>query len=846
MYEIMIVDDMSENLKLLTDIFVSEDFKIRAANSGELALMSIAKKEPDLILLDVKMPDIDGFEVCRRLKENDATREIPIIFITALNDQVDKIKGFELRAVDFISKPFDEREVIMRVKTHLELRKLLREVQNSEVHYRMLFNSMMNGYSIHEMIFDKEGKPFDYRYIDVNPAFEMTTGISKAQWIGKTVREVLPHIEEHWIQVFGKVATTGIPTVYENYVADIDKYFQTYVFSPKKNHFSVISNDITESKRLENRLFEEKEQLRITFESIGDGIITTDTKGKIVTMNRIAEELTGWSSEDAKGIPFEKVFTITNENSGEKAKNPVKEVLDLDVICELENHTLLTSSHGVIRNISDSAAPIKDINGITTGVVMVFCDMTDKKRAEKRLKQSMEIIEKMQTGVYIYSLADFNDDRTLRLVFANDSSTTQLGIKKEDAIGKYIDELFPNLRKNNIPSKFAEVIRTGIPYEAEEFDYDDKNIISSCFSFKVFKLHKDSVCVLFENITDRKRYFEEVRHLSFHDSLTGLYNRAYLYKELSNLDTEGNLPISIIMGDVNGLKLINDVFGHDKGDKLLRSAAKLFKDVCPKESIVSRWGGDEFVIALFNTDAEKANHVISDIKRRCEKINFENVGLSISFGLATKTDKKTKVNKLLKEAEDRMYSHKLTEGKAVRGSIITSLENTLYERSCETVDHAKRLTELGRQIGAKLNLSSYELEEITLLAKLHDIGKIGVSDQILNKPGVLTEEEWYEIKKHSEIGYRIANSTPELAHISELILCHHEQWDGAGYPQGLSGENIPKLSRLMAVIDAYDVMTNKRPYSTLKSKAEALEEIQMHRGTQFEPAMVDLLMEIIS
>ena len=841
----MIIDDLRENLQLLTEIFETEGFRVRAANSGELALLSIAKKDPDIILLDVKMPEMDGFEVCRRLKSNDATKEIPVIFITALDELDDKIRGLELGAVDFISKPFDKREIVMRVKNHIELRKLHLEIQNSEVHYRMLFNSMMNGYATHEMLFDEKGNPYDYRYIDVNPAFEKMTGIRRDQWIGKTVREVLPGIEDTWIQTFGKVVTTGVPIVYENHVKEMDKYFQTYVFTSKKNHFSVIANDITESKILEKKIFEEKEQLRITFESIGDGIITTDTKGCVVSMNRVAEELTGWRVEEARGIPFEKVFVITNEDTGEKAKNPVKEVLELDVVCELENHTLLTSSQGIIRNISDSAAPIKDVKGDTTGVVMVFEDVTDKKRSEKRLKQSLEIIEKMKTGVYIYQLSDFNDDHTLRLVFANDASTTQLGIEKEDAIGRYIDDIFPNLRKNGIPHKFAEVVRTGIAYEAEEFDYDDDNIIKSSFSFKVFKLQKDSVCVLFENITERKKYFDEVRFLSFHDALTGLFNRAYLQKELVKRDTENNLPISIIMGDVNGLKLINDVFGHEKGDQLLKNTAKILRDCCPKDSIIARWGGDEFVVLMSKTSHEMGKNIIQEIKNKCDKKYLENIALSISMGLSTKSTRGVKATQVLQEAEDAMYTHKLIEGKSVRGTIIASLEKTLFEKSCETLEHAMRLTELAMKLAQKISLSPYEANELKLLAKLHDIGKIGVRDELLNKPDRLTAQEWIEIRKHSEIGYRIAHSTPELAHISELILCHHEHWDGQGYPQGLKEENIPMLSRVMAIIDAYDVMTNHRPYSPPKSKVEALAEIKRCAGKQFDPRLVEIFLEIM-
>ncbi|MEI6132599.1 MAG: HD domain-containing phosphohydrolase [Bacillota bacterium] len=845
MNEIMIVDVLNENTNFLADIFSKEGYKVHTVNSCESALLSIAKNEPDIILIGTKLPDIDGFEMFSKLKSKDSTSDIPVIFVSSMKSQEEKIRSFELGAIDFFEHPIDNREVIVRIRNHIEHRKVHLEIQNKEVHYRMLFNSMMNGYATHEIIFDEKGTPIDYKYVDVNPAFEAMTGVRRDQWIGRTVREVIPSIEEYWIKVFGKVATTGEPMVYENYVQEMDKYFQTYAFSPKKNHFSVIANDITERKNLEKAMFAEKEQLRVTFESIGDGIITTDSDGKIVSLNRAAEGLTGWSTEDARGEPFEKVFNITNEITGAKAKNPVKQVLDTDEICELENHTILTSSQGISRNISDSAAPIKDVAGKTIGVVMVFADVTEKKAAQKRLLQSREIIEKMQTGVYIYNLGDINDDRTLRLIFANEASTTHLGIKKFETIGKYIDEIFPNLRKNNIPHKFAEVIRTGIPFESEEFEYDDNDIALSCFSFKVFKLEKESVCVLFENITAEKRYFDEVQYLSYNDMLTGLKNRTFLQKELERLYDLGIQPISLIMGDVNGLKLINDVYGHIKGDNLLKSAAKIFKDCCPKGSVIARWGGDEFVVLLPEINESQAEEIVECIKNKCAKVKVENIGLSISLGISTRNTKDGGVAQLLGRGEDAMYTHKLVEGKSVRSKIIDSLEMTLYERSSETMDHALRLVELSEKLGRKINLSSYELDEAALLAKLHDIGKIGIADKILKKSSSLTESEWTEMKKHSEIGYRIAHSTPELAHISELILCHHERWDGTGYPQKLSGEGIPKLARLMAIIDAFDVMTNARTYSKLRSKKEALIEIESCAGTQFDPEMVREFLSIM-
>lgn len=610
--------------------------------------------------------------------------------------------------------------------------------------------------------------------------------------------------------------------------------------------------DINEIKRLresriqaEKELFEEKERLKTTLESIGDGVVTTDIHGNITSLNRVAEKLTGWKSSEAKGKAFEDIFYFKSEITDKKIDNPIRAVLSNDKTHKLDNHTILVSKNGQQYSIADSAAPIKDSNGKTNGVVLVFRDVTDRKETEKQLKQSFEIIETMQTGFYLYRLDDFNDDRTLKLINANIASSKLLNIEREKIIGKTIDEIFPKLRDRGIPQKFANVIRTGKPIEIDDFNYDDENILNSYFTFKVFRIQDDCACVLFENITEKVKYSNEVQYLSFHDALTGLYNRAYFMSKIKDFDLTKTIPISIIMGDVNGLKLTNDVYGHQAGDNLLINIAKLLQESCPENSIISRLGGDEFTVLLPDTPLEVAIEVAERIKENCASSYFEPISLSISLGVSTKTDASSSINEILFEAENRMYSNKLAEGKSQRNSIISTLQSTLSEKSFESEGHSVRMIELVKQLSKRIQLTHYETKEMRLLSLLHDIGKIGIADIILNKSEFLNADDWLEIKKHPLIGYRIAQATPELSHISDLILSHHEHWDGTGYPQGLKGEEIPKLSRIMAIVDAYDVMTNGRPYKKPLSKEAAIAEIVRCSGSQFDPFLVEEFLQII-
>ncbi|MGZ5486594.1 MAG: diguanylate cyclase, partial [Nitrososphaeraceae archaeon] len=307
-------------------------------------------------------------------------------------------------------------------------------------------------------------------------------------------------------------------------------------------------------------------------------------------------------------------------------------------------------------------------------------------------------------------------------------------------------------------------------------------------------------------LDERRKYENEIKHLSFHDYLTGIYNRAFFEEELHRLDTERQLPLTIVIGDVNGLKIINDAFGHEKGDELLIKVAKIFKESFRSEDIVARWGGDEFTVILPKINLKDNLKIISRINEELIKESTKTLPLSVAFGLSTKEDSSQKINELIKTAEDKMYRHKLIERQSAHSTIISSLEKALEERDYETEAHVKRIKKLALKLGKELKLSEETLDEVVLLAALHDIGKISIADSIILKPTSLTKEEWQAIKRHPEVGYRIAASSAELASIAKGILYHHEWWDGKGYPKGLAGENIPLISRIISIIDAYDAM----------------------------------------
>jgi diguanylate cyclase (GGDEF)-like protein len=346
------------------------------------------------------------------------------------------------------------------------------------------------------------------------------------------------------------------------------------------------------------------------------------------------------------------------------------------------------------------------------------------------------------------------------------------------------------------------------------------------------------VMMILTDITEKLRAEEEIRFLSYHDKLTSLYNRAHVEAILPDLEKPENLPMSIIMVDMNGLKLVNDVFGHQQGDLLLVAMAKVLKQSCQQKDIVARWGGDEFLVILPQTDEENCRRVCEQIQSGCREMAETAIPLSAAMGTATKESGIARLAELFNIAENRMYSDKMNRGKEVRRSMIASLEGLLRTRCFENGGHSERVKQLVIDFVnfLGLDMASAEIKPLTKLARLHDIGKVAIPGELLGKPGPLTSSEWTIIKSHSDVGYRMAQSIGEST-VAEIILALHERWDGNGYPYGLKGDQIPILARIFSLADVYDVITHDRPYKGAMDRAAALREIESGIGSQFDPEL---------
>ncbi len=552
-------------------------------------------------------------------------------------------------------------------------------------------------------------------------------------------------------------------------------------------------------------------------------------KGRIVELNEQMVLMLGYESrEELLGNYVKDIFTLESYNLAVK-----NIVFDHERINELD---CVKKDGRRIR--CKICSKLVNHNGNTIGII------TGRKI---KLPAIGDLPVKIQQDKYA-SLFDnsldgiFMIDLDGRYIDANPALIKILGFtEKEQLLSKKAPAVFYSQNDKRIS------IKNNFTREAVITRTDGREINAEINSTVIYERTRPAyIQGIVRDISERKKAEEKIRFLSFHDSLTGLYNRAFFEEQIKRLDVKRQLPLSIIIGDVNGLKLVNDTFGHREGDLILTRCASILKKCCRSEDLVFRLGGDEFIILLPQIDEENTIKIINRIKDYCQGTDGNRIPISISLGYTIKMDTDEDIEVLLKDAEDMMYTNKLMESKSISSSIFSSLRSTLYEKSIETENHAERLKELALKLGTSLGLANRKLDELVLLAALHDIGKIAIPESILMKKEKLEPHEWEQIKKHPESGYRIVLSSPQLSPISKGVLYHHEWWDGSGYPEGLAGEDIPITSRIISIVDAYDVMLNGRPYKKPMNKRKAINELKRFSGRQFDPELVRRFIMIVN
>lgn len=603
---------------------------------------------------------------------------------------------------------------------------------------------------------------------------------------------------------------------------------------------------IFSGKKAVQTLKENEIKYRLLFENARDAIFVSDAKEMhIVDANKEACELMGYTHEELLEKTVFDLHPVELRNSifQDFSDRVIKTKNDLF-------ETVIINREGRRVPVEMSSAQMYNLRGRQV-LAAFFRDITDRKNAEAVLKSSEEkyrfLTENAYDVIWVFNLTNN------KFTYISPSIIHLTGFTAEEAMNQSLEaSIVPEslamlkaaMERNinafieNPQSPICDIIEVQQPCKNGAIIWVEISIKYRYNSDKAI----ETVCVS-RNIEDRKKTEKQVLYLSYHDQLTGLYNRRFYEEELITLNRKSNLPMTLVMADVNGLKLTNDVFGHKAGDILLKKIAKILKMQCCKDEIVARIGGDEFVLLLPRTDVEEAENVIRRVNEAIARHKIYNIVLSISIGFAVKQEVSEDMNEIFKKAEDDMYRHKLSESSSMRSKTIDLIMNSLYAKSNREMLHSKRVSGICEAIATKMNFAKEDIDQLKIAGLMHDIGKIGINDTILNKVEKLNSDEWEEIMRHSEVGYRILSSVREFSKISDYVLEHHERWKGQGYPKGLKGENISLQARIIAVADTYDAMTSDRPYRIALSKKEAIEEIRKYSGVQFDPDIVKVFDE---
>ena len=681
-----------------------------------------------------------------------------------------------------------------------------------------------------------------------------------------------------WIQLCGDVAINGGVKETEQYSDILDVWYRAKIQSPEKYYFITYILDTSK----ENERSDELKSLTEIFEE-------TEFKYKSISeekgiwerrLHEIADVLKLENDLEfqriLENIPFSldivsldgtvmyantkclELFELDESVIGtsktidlwvEPGKNDlwVEALTDKGIINDFEMHLKTTSG--------------KELWALGSGIIIQYqerscilstkLDITERKSMESALKISEEkyrlLTEFTSDVIWILNL------KKQRFTYISPSIYYLTGHTTEEALNRNFTDL--------LTQESAIIVREAIKSNLQEFLIDSANQKSyiletrqKCKNGQVIWVEVSAkfrfndvgdieIVGVSRNIEERKKTEREVLYLSYHDQLTGLYNRRFYEEELNRINERWNLPLTLVIADLNGLKLTNDAFGHFAGDDLLRKFTSVLNQKLKVEDVAARIGGDEFVLLLPKMDSAGAEVLINQIKEAISNIKTENAILSVSFGWATKETLEDDFNALFIQAEDKMYHTKLTESTDMKNATIQLAMQKLYQKNSVEQIHSERVGKLCKEIGTAMGLSAGELLDLELLGRMHDIGKIGIQDEILNKLKKLNEAEWLEIKRHPEVGYQILRSADEYVQIAESVLSHHERVDGQGYPRNLRLDEIPLQARILAIAEAYDAMQYGDLYKGFEREKDAEEELIANSGTQFDGEIVEVFIK---
>ncbi len=591
-----------------------------------------------------------------------------------------------------------------------------------------------------------------------------------------------------------------------------------------------------ELRKIKEELEQFKERYEQLSEQSGTFIWEVDRQGLHTYVDPTVEKVLGYTPSEliAKRTFYDELFPEDKEelkNFGFQVMEKGERIQNREVRQRhKKGYTVYTVTNGL---------PIYDEKGKVVGYRGTDTDITKRKKMEIDLKRSEEkyrlLFENAVEGIGVFQEG--------KIKIWNPMLQTMLKISKENLQDRNLLDLIHTEDRQRVQRLHKERVRGLKDQVTEEFRVIREDGAVRWIESKGIQIvwnGQPASLNFFTDITERKETEKNILHLSYHDQLTGIYNRRFFEEELNRLDNPRNLPLSIVIVDVNGLKLFNDGFGHEAGDQLIVTVAQILDKESRANDVAARIGGDEFVVLMPNTD----QHQLKAFQKRFEvelaKENLLGIPISVSLGSSTKNDENMSIRDTFKRAEEWMYRRKTEDSPKYKRKTLDRIMDSIFERIPWEESHAKNTAKLAGAFGEILGFGEKEQEELILAGYYHDIGKIGVDLEILRKNTGLEPEEIRRVKRHPEVGYQLLNTTNETLAIAEMVLYHDEKWDGTGYPQGLKGEEIPKGARVVSIVEVYENLIHDRPYQKAIDQQQAKNIIVSEKGKAFDPELVDL------
>lgn len=612
-------------------------------------------------------------------------------------------------------------------------------------------------------------------------------------------------------------------------------------------HSASLIGTLVEKELSRQALAESEKKYSDYIENAPDGVFLADRQGRFLEANRAATGMTGYTLSELRTMTTQ---DLTAEGSRPEEARLFRTLLETGTMAgvlefQCKNKERRWWIVNATRTASDRyLAFTKDITEIKETQRRLLRVEAEQRESRQRLEH---VLEATRAGTW-----EWDTDTGEALI--NDRYAEILGFSLCD-LSPYTYEKWSQSVHPGDRAPAQERLRDILSRKTEYYDatfrmqHRDGRWIWIHSRGKIASWNEQGaplrVCGTHTDVTDRKEAEERLVYASYHDHLTGLYNRRFFDEETRRVDVGENLPLTVLMGDIDGLKLVNDAFGHEAGDRVVAQAAGLLREACRPGDVLARTGGDEFWCLLPKTSRATAEEIVRRLRKRIQGTSIAGVELSISFGSATKESAGEEMKRVLIEAETRMYRNKISEKASSKSLSIEMIMTALFEKSHREMAHSARVSEISEAVAVRMGLSLETINSIRSAGLVHDIGKIGIPEQILNKPGTLEEEEYQAVQEHAEAGWRILGSVKDFSDLARYVLEHHERWDGTGYPRGLRGEKISLPARIISIADAYDAMTTERPYRPARTGQEAREEIRCCAGSQFDPAIAEVFLEVV-